>query len=100
CSVSDLRQSRRLGIVNRSERVNLGAARSGFRRRTVPTDPGVGLPSLALGDMQPYGRFAAEMHADGAHNNGRIFFNSGLNEKQIQQIQKAAEKLSSTNRAE
>ena len=48
-NVSDLRQSRRLEIVNRSKRVNLGAAQSGFRLRTVPTDPGVGLPSLALG---------------------------------------------------
>src|SRR5205807_10259484 len=47
--VSDLRQSRRLEIVTRSKRVNLGAAQSGFRLRTVPTDPGVGLPSLALG---------------------------------------------------
>src|SRR5205807_10430631 len=47
--VSDLRQSRRLEIVNRSKRVNLGAAQSGFGLRTVPTDPGVGLPSLALG---------------------------------------------------
>src|SRR2546429_3340834 len=47
--VSDLRQSRRLEIVNRSKRVNLGAAQSGFGLRTVPTDPGVGLPSPALG---------------------------------------------------
>src|SRR5437763_14732932 len=48
-TVSDLRQSRRLEIVNRSKRVNLGAAQSGFGVRTVPTGPGVGLPSLALG---------------------------------------------------
>ncbi len=40
---------------------------------------------------------AAEMHADGAHNNGRIFFTSGRKAQQIQQMKREAEKLSSAN---
>src|SRR3990170_429893 len=47
--VSDLRQSRRLEEVNRPRRISLGAAPSGLRLRTVPTDRGVDLPALVAG---------------------------------------------------
>src|SRR5438046_10107955 len=42
---------------------------------------------------------AADMHAEGAHNNGRIFFTSGRKEKQIQQMKQEAEELSRVNRS-
>ena len=41
---------------------------------------------------------AADMHAEGAHNNGRIFFTSGRKEKQILQMQREVEKLSRATR--
>jgi len=37
---------------------------------------------------------AAEMRSDGNHRNGYIFFTSGRKEKQIEQMQKEAERMS------
>src|SRR5205823_495010 len=43
---------------------------------------------------------AAEMRSDGDHRNGYIFFTSGRKEKQIQQMKREAEKLSTASKQE
>ena len=72
-----------------------------FRQLAIAGVPVEVVRTTSYGVVDP-GRFAliiqdadaAEMHTEGAHNNGRIFFTSGRTGKQIQQIRMESEKHS------